>query len=862
MNETQIKQALQKYFEDNRIVLWYDDNAEFTDLVETIDYVKVINLKDMAALQARVMFDVDSPDEKFLLYAPFPKPEYTHDWFLDVAKYAPIFRTDAATLIMNDLGLGDRQDLFPYFSKRKRFFADKNRLAKFKALLSNDLSEPTMDLTMLAVDTKSQKTDIFSVLIALLSNWADEEECDFSEPTDMWNTLEKHQVTPGFWAWMRIAFGYSAENPTMQDFVLRLFATDVLRNYGSDKKPRSIQALQLPNMDNAFVCLNQWRDSASMREKYDIVAKNIEDLLQVKSWDIETDPKIWADVFTFRSIETKMLTSLVHALTDSEAMLDTEYFTNFVRVRQHGYWASPNHPDQKFYNMYNAIQDASSMVALINSNAGKMAQYTDLETLYKAYTDELYRIDFHYRHAINNIKMVGSNTGIVTAVLDFVENVYTHKYIDVIGIRIKDIMDYALAQGWKVPGITKQTDFYARYISPIAEKDEKAFVIISDGMRYEIADELTKAINSKNRLTANLDSMLGVLPSYTALGMAALLPHTTLEYNANNDVLADGKSTSGVDGRSRILSSVKGVAITFDDFRRLGRDEGREFVKNYNVIYIYHNQIDATGDAQKTEEQVFAATDSAIQEIAEMISFMANNYSAKKIFVTADHGFLFQYSPRTTTDHTKASKTEDNAVLKKRYAYGKDLSKFDNSIYGSTEVTAKTSHDGSVNFNLPCSTNIYNFIGGSRFIHGGAMPQEIVVPLIQIQQKVYGKAKEAAKSQPVNVTFMTPPTRITNKIQSFRLIQTEAVNDKNQPAEIKIAVYEDETMTKPITNIVNMTFDSTSSNMEDRIQVATLTLISQPYDKKRDYFLRISNANDIILSDNNIKIDLVYDDEF
>ena len=69
-------------------------------------------------------------------------------------------------------------------------------------------------------------------------------------------------------------------------------------------------------------------------------------------------------------------------------------------------------------------------------------------------------------------------------------------------------------------------------------------------------------------------------------------------------------------------------------------------------------------------------------------------------------------------------------------------------------------------------------------------------------------------------------------------------------------------MTKPITNIVNMTFDSTSSNMEDRIQVATLTLISQPYDKKRDYFLRISNANDIILSDNNIKIDLVYDDEF
>jgi len=245
-----------------------------------------------------------------------------------------------------------------------------------------------------------------------------------------------------------------------------------------------------------------------------------------------------------------------------------------------------------------------------------------------------------------------------------------------------------------------------------------------------------------------------------------------------------------------------------------------------------------------------------------MIAFMANNYSAKKIFVTADHGFLFQYQPRTPIDQTKAEKPDETAVFKKRYSYGRELSRFPNSIYGSTETTAKTDADGSVKFNVPCGANVYNFIGGSRFIHGGAMPQEIIVPLIQIQQKVYGKAKEAAKVQDVGVTFMAAPARITNKIQSFRLIQTDAVNDKNQPAEIKVAVYEDETMNNPITNVVNMTFDSESANMDERIQVATLTLISKPYNKKKDYFLRISNTNDIILSEYNVKIDLVYDDEF
>ncbi|MBQ2845006.1 MAG: BREX-1 system phosphatase PglZ type A [Alphaproteobacteria bacterium] len=863
MNETQIKQALQKYFEDNRIVLWYDDNAEFSELVAEIDYVKVINLKEIPALQARVMFDVDNPTEKFLLYAPFPKPEYTHDWFLDVSKYAPIFKTDAATLIMNDLGLGDRPELFTYFSKRKRFFAEKNRMAKFKSTMGTyDLCPENMDLAMLAIDTKAASVDVFAMLISLLCDWVEGEECDLDTPSDAWKTIEKHQMTDGFWNWMNISFGYQSEEPNIKDFVLRLFATDVLSCFKGEKKPKAITALQLPKADNAFVCLGKWRDSTSQRAKYDEFSHQVEELLKVKSWDVTEDPDAWTNVVTFRTIENKLLAYITDAVVSATGMLETEYYEDFIRERQHGYWASQTHQEQKFYNMYNAILDACSMAALINSNADKLTTLSDLPTLYKAYTGELYKIDYHYRHAIQNIKLVASTSPIVTAVLDFVEKLYCHNFIDVLGVRINDIVDFALAQNWKVPEISRQVDFYSRYISPIADKDEKAFVIISDGMRYEIADELARVINAKNRLTANIGSMLGVLPSYTALGMAALLPHKTLSYNANNDVLIDGKSTTGIDSRSRILSAVKGTAITFDEFRKMTREQGRDFVKQYNVIYIYHNQIDATGDQQKTEEQVFAATETSIQDIADMVSFMANNYSAKKIFITADHGFLFQYQPRTAIDQTKAEKPDESAVFKKRYSYGKGLARFPNSLYGSTETTAKTDADGSVTFNVPCGANVYNFIGGSRFVHGGAMPQEIIVPLIQIQQKVYGKAKEAARVQDVGVTFMAAPARITNKIQSFRLIQTDAVNDKNQPAEIKVAVYEDETMNNPITNVVNMTFDSESANMDERIQVATLTLISKPYDKKKDYFLRITNTNDIILSEYNVKIDLVYDDEF
>ena len=65
--------------------------------------------------------------------------------------------------------------------------------------------------------------------------------------------------------------------------------------------------------------------------------------------------------------------------------------------------------------------------------------------------------------------------------------------------------------------------------------NRRAFVIISDAMRYEIAEELTGYLNGTYRVQAELSSQLGVLPSYTALGMASLLPHSKLEYTEKGD---------------------------------------------------------------------------------------------------------------------------------------------------------------------------------------------------------------------------------------------------------------------------------------------------------------------------------------
>ena len=89
----------------------------------------------------------------------------------------------------------------------------------------------------------------------------------------------------------------------------------------------------------------------------------------------------------------------------------------------------------------------------------------------------------------------------------------------------------------------------------------RAFVIISDALRYEAAEELTSSLNGTYRVEAKLSSHLGVLPSYTALGMASLLPPTKLEYTEKAEILAEGKPTASLEQRNEILSARGGMAV-------------------------------------------------------------------------------------------------------------------------------------------------------------------------------------------------------------------------------------------------------------------------------------------------------------
>jgi hypothetical protein len=162
-------------------------------------------------------------------------------------------------------------------------------------------------------------------------------------------------------------------------------------------------------------------------------------------------------------------------------------------------------------------------------------------------------------------------------------------------------------------------------------------------------------------------------------------------------------------------------------------------------------------------------------------------------------------------------------------------------------------------FWIPRAANRFHFTGGARFIHGGAMPQEIVVPLVTVTQ-LRGKHKEASRSQKVSIQVLGTNHKITTPKYRFEIIQTEAVSERSHPITLRAAVYDGE---RTVTSVETISFSSSSESIEERKKSITLELRSGTYDKAKPYRLVLRDVEtDAEVQSVPVVIDRSFDDDF
>jgi len=176
-----------------------------------------------------------------------------------------------------------------------------------------------------------------------------------------------------------------------------------------------------------------------------------------------------------------------------------------------------------------------------------------------------------------------------------VDRIYIQGFLQPLGIEWSRLLDQGFLKRWSMAGMPGQQTFFTKTIRPhLNQSDRKrAFVIISDSFRYEAAKQLNQELNGRYRMKAELSSMLGVLLSYTALGMASLLLHQTLTYNPVGEVLLDGKSVAGTEARSQQLATVEGMVCQARHLLKMKPAAAQQFTAGKRIVYIYHNVIEA-----------------------------------------------------------------------------------------------------------------------------------------------------------------------------------------------------------------------------------------------------------------------------
>ncbi|QDT60479.1 hypothetical protein SV7mr_30020 [Stieleria bergensis] len=163
-------------------------------------------------------------------------------------------------------------------------------------------------------------------------------------------------------------------------------------------------------------------------------------------------------------------------------------------------------------------------------------------------------------------------------------------------------------------------------------------------------------------------------------------------------------------------------------------------------------------------------------------------------------------------------------------------------------------------FWIPKGSNRFHFTGGARFIHGGAMPQEVIVPVITVRQAKSKKDRASTKTTQVAISVLGNKHKITTHAHRFKLVQMEPVSDRVKALTVKVAIYEAET---PVSSIETLTFASDSSNLDDRQQSVMLTLLDQPFEKTKRYrFVAKDASTDFEILSQDVTIDRAIADDF
>ena len=824
-------------FYQRRIIFWYDEDREFEDQLDDLqlENATLVRLTGSNTFAVKKLLCEDDRTSNFLVYQPlsFDKPD--DNWLVNVQLYSEEFRADLNSIWVEEMGLPSTPVIRQQVKGYRKFFGAKSRRDAVGKLNLHIESALDLHLAVMAAICGCQDAQPGSIIRAVLNAGLDMEQ------NQLYRNLENYGARNAFWAVVGRVAGYSeGEDSSLRQLVVHLLLTAATRTMRYEYFAGLESFLSSPHQAFCYDFISDWLRSGENRQLYEI-AHYVEETARLPQRFAKLDVLELCDTDCFPCIDACILTALMTQISNQVIPVDTIY--KVVEKRRTKTW----YADAACY--YEGILQVANMQTFFVEHSGGF-HIAEPYKLWQAYVADYYRMDGYYRqfHLCFQRSLKVSDPqldGLFKHVAQRVEGLYAHWFLGQLGENWTKVCAEELEQYGRIQNIQQQTDFYRSYVR---SSDNRVFVIVSDALRYEVAAALSEQLQREMQSSVRLSSCEAIFPTITKFGMAALLPHKHLEITEKGSgvlgIAADGIPTDAA-YRDKILKSANNnsVALKYANIIGLKRVERQALVKGMDVVYIYHDRIDEASHTSDTA--VFSACEDAIAEIKNLVRIIVNEFGGTKVFITADHGFLYTYNPLSEDDKLdKAGFADKIAELGRRYAILRQGAEPEYLL----PIKFAGEHTGYEAFAPRENVRIKINGGGLNYVHGGISLQEMVVPVIEYQHvrsstKAYQRNKDQIDTKPVALHLLSANRKICNLIFSLNFFQTEPVGGNREAATYSL--YFVDAGDNQISDVCRIIADKTSLDGQERTFRCSFNLRSQKYSKLDSYYLVIADESGV-----------------
>jgi uncharacterized protein (TIGR02687 family) len=839
-------------FHKRRIVFWHDEDGEFADGVDELNLpeVSVVKLTGSNNFAVKKLLSADDLTGDYLVYDPLSYAKDQHDdWLLDIKLYSEDFRADLVSLQMEELLVEPSSAMRKTMKLYAKFLDNKDRKAKLRRFGRTYQTPLQLHIDIMAVLCGINGGSAQDVIIAVLSAGLEKES------NDALINIEKFGNIEAFWSLIQKYTGYlNSDDRPLSELAAHILITALSQTMPASALRGLERFVSDSNKAYCYQLVHEWQRGDGSGDLEEICHYVERELRLADRFD-KTEISILLKSDTFPAINESILKRYFKEITEN--VIKVEDIIGAVENRRTAAWYALT--EDYIESLYYIAKMQEFYLSHIDG-----FHIVEPAKVWKLYTTDAYEMDSHYRHFHfcfgNTLK---SPNALLEDALkkcsDVVEGLYREWFLKRLTLTWTKAIAGDLESLGYVSEINEQRRFYNRYVSPNVSKGNRVFVVISDALRYEVAAELSETLSHATKGTATLEAVQAVFPSITKFGMAALLPGKEVSANEKIDVFVDGNPTASTAQRGTLLKAAnpESVAVTYKELLQMKKQERRDLVAGKEVIYVYHNTIDALGDKAATETKVFEACNDAIDELTSIVKIIVNDLSGVNIFITADHGFLYTYKPLEESQKiSRQTFNGDILELGRRYAL---VSPETNADYLLPVKTERTIGGEPMKGYAPQDTvRIKVQGGGENYVHGGISMQEMVVPVIVYKGMRTGYKKYVEVQNP-GLSLISESHKVSNLMFSLDFLQKQPVGDKVQPCNYTLH-FADE-VGAPVSDFQTVIADRTSNNASDRVFRVRFTLKQMQYNKNKLYRLVIANDTDAP-EEVEFRIDIAFADDF